>query len=186
MRRANAALSIALFGSVLFSGAAAGAATTPAPPAAGSVSLFATPSESGNGDGTIVLTGAVGDYGKITPNMDKDGKVDPNGDYGEAILQKGTIEVNLTKFNAVTNNAQPSIDKTTCSAAFTGTGPVTFVSGTGLYKGISGTLDLTATFAAIFPRFATGKDKGQCNLSNSAQPVAEWGSITGKGTVSFS
>jgi hypothetical protein len=40
-------------------------------------------------------------------------------------------------------------------------------------------------FGAIFPRFTSGKTKGQCNESNSAQPLSQYAVITGSGSVSF-
>jgi hypothetical protein len=69
--------------------------------------------------------------------------------------------------------------------ALLATAPITFVSGTGLYKGISGTVSLTETAAFILPRYTSGKNKGKCNESNSAAPLAEWGALSGSGTVSF-
>ena len=64
--------------------------------------------------------------------------------------------------------------------------PVTLLDGTGLYSGITGTLHVTITEAFILPVYASGKNKGQCNESQNAQPVAAYGSIIGSGTVSFS
>jgi hypothetical protein len=97
-------------------------------------------------------------------------------------LKKGTLLVNATQFNSVLNNAQPTdYDATTCSASVTGSGPVQIVSGTKAYAGITGSVNLTGTFAFIGPF----KKNGQCNTSNNANPVAQWTSITGAGTVSF-
>ena len=59
-------------------------------------------------------------------------------------------------------------------------------NGTGLYKGISGTLMVTETFAAYGPFYKTGAHKGQCNTSNNnATPLAQYGSVQGVGTVKF-
>jgi hypothetical protein len=168
------------------SGTAASASTTPSTPAGGSVRLFVTPSATGNGGGAVVVTGAIGDYGKTTGKMDKNGKANKNGNYGKLVLQQGTIEVDLTTFDTKTNNAQPDINNTTCSAALAVTAPVTLFNGTGLYEGITGTVHLTETYAVILPRYTSGKNKGQCNYSNNAQPLAQWGSIAGTGRVSFS
>lgn len=58
---------------------------------------------------------------------------------------------------------------------------------TGLYKGISGTLSDTVTYAAVVPRYTSGKEKGQCTFtSNSIQPLDQISSFTGSGTVKFS
>ena len=149
----------------------------------GAINVFVTPSNDGI-HGPIVITGAIGDYGQ-TLNMDKNGKTDAKGNYVMITLQKGTFEINITALNAKTKNAQPTVDKATCSFQFSGTGPVTLFKGTGLYKGISGTVNIAITFAGVGPLFKSGKNKGQCNLSNSAQPLAQYGSIKGTGMVKF-
>src|ERR1039457_2695430 len=60
------------------SGTAGFAATTPRSPAGGCVKIFAAPSNGAGG--TILITGAIGDYGKAL-TIDKNGKTDSNGDY---------------------------------------------------------------------------------------------------------
>jgi hypothetical protein len=71
---------------------------------------------------------------------------------------------------------------TTCSGYFPVTAPVPVVKGTKAYKGISGSVSVTLTFAVVIPL-----QKGKCNLSNSGpNPSAQYGSIAGTGTVSFS
>ena len=75
---------------------------------------------------------------------------------------------------------------TTCSFSFTASGPVTVFNGSGSYKGISGTVEITENFYTILPHIASGKHKGQCNESNSATPVAYVGNISGSGKVNFS
>jgi hypothetical protein len=80
------------------------------------------------------------------------------------------------------NNAQPTdFDATTCSASVNGSAPVQIMSGTELYAGITGSVNITRSFAFIGPF----KRNGQCNTSNNANPVAQWMSSTGTGTVSF-
>ncbi len=144
--------------------------------------VFATP---GNGaGGTILITGAIGDYGK-TLSIDKNGKTDSNGGYVRITLHKGTFEINSTALNAKANKAQPAVFEATCSAQFFVTGRVTLFNGTRLYKGLTGTVNITETYAVIFPLYKSGKNKGQCNLSNNAQPLGQYSSITGTGRVSF-
>jgi hypothetical protein len=89
--------------------------------------------------------------------------------------------------NAETNNlgSQTPLNKVTCSMAASVSAPVTLLDGTGLYTGITGTLDVTISEAFILPLYTSGKDKGQCNASPTAQPLADYGSIIGSGTVSF-
>jgi hypothetical protein len=183
MRVAKAAVSVAVLGSVLLGGSSAFAATIPSTPAGGSVKLFATPS---NGlHATILMTGAIGDYGNAL-TIDKSGTPEPNGNYVKVTLQKGGFEINSTTLNAKANKAQPTFNTATCSAAFSVAGPVTLFNGTGLYTGIDGTLTVTEIAAFILPRYTSGKNKGNCNLSNNAQPVKQYGSILGTGTLSFS
>jgi hypothetical protein len=144
--------------------------------------VYVTPSNGAKS--TIVITGAIGDYGTAT-STDQNGKVDKNGNFVVIALKKGTFKVDSTALNQATNNVQPTVNSATCSATGTGSGPVTLMDGTGLYGGISGTLNITETFAFIGPPFKSGSKKGQCNLSGNAQPLAQYASLTGSGTVAF-
>jgi hypothetical protein len=185
MRVAIAAIRVAVLGSVFLGGSPAIAAAVPSTLAGGSVKLFATPS---NGlHSTILMTGAIGGYGNALA-IDKNGRADPHGNYVKVTLHKGGFEINSTALNAKTNNLgnQTPINKATCSMAASVSAPVTLLDGTGLYSGITGTLHVTITEAFILPVYASGKNKGQCNESQNAQPVAAYGSIIGSGTVSFS
>jgi hypothetical protein len=174
----KAVFGVAVLGTALFGAAAAYGAGMPA---GGSVHVFATPGPTG----TILITGAIGDYGK-TLDINASGKAVANGRYVKVTLKQGTFVINAVAFNVKLAKLNPGVDKATCSAEGSGTGPVSLIDGTGLYKGISATLSATATFAFIAPRFTSGKDKGQCNLSNSAQPLDQYSSIDATGTVHFS
>ena len=176
----SALLTALVLGGLLAGSAAAARSMAPA---GGSIDVYVTPN---NGAVyKIVIIGAIGDYGTAT-SIDKDGKVTPNGNYVKIKLTKGTFEVNSVVLNKKTNNAPPTVEnKTTCSYGFGGSGPVTVFNGTGAYAGISGTLRITQTFAAVGPLYMTGAKKGECNQSGNAQPVSFWGAITGKGTVRF-
>ena len=119
----------------LASGGSAFASRVADTPAGGGVYIHATGS---NGPaGTIIITGAVGDYGK-TLSINKNGKTDNNGNFVRITLRQGTFEVDATALNARESHTQALINKTTCSIHFTGTAPVTLFNGTGLYKGIKG------------------------------------------------
>ncbi len=183
MQPAKAAVSVvAVLGGAWFGVAPAFAATQPSTTAGGSVKLFATPS---NGlHATILMTGAIGDYGNAL-TIDKAGASDPNGNYVKVTLQKGGFEINSTALNAKANKVQPTFDTATCSAWLSVAGPVTLFNGTGLYTGIVGTLGVTETAAFILPRNVSGKNKGACNTSDNAQPLKQYASIIGTGTVSF-
>jgi hypothetical protein len=134
----------------------------------------------------IVVTGVIGDYGTAT-SINKNGTPNDNGNYVKVALQHGGFEVNSVALNQKTNNAPPLMqNSTTCSVVFGGTGPVTLFNGTGMYAGMTGTIQITEKFAGIGARFTSGAKKGQCNTSdNNAPPVAFYGSITGAGKVSF-
>jgi hypothetical protein len=177
-RFGGAACLIGLLGALLVGTAAS------SPPPGGKIQIYVTPN---NGAVyKIVIVGAIGDYGTAT-SINKAGKVESNGNYVRIKLSKGGFEVNSVALDKNTSNAPPQLDSpTTCSYVFGGSGPVTLFNGSGLYAGISGTLQITQVYAGIGPRLSTGAKKGQCNQSNNAQPIAFWGSITGKGTVKFS
>jgi hypothetical protein len=159
-------------GSLLIGAGASGAGT----PMGGQVRIFVVPGHV-QGNGTIVITGAIGDYGKTARQK--------NG-IGKAVLHKGTFEVNLNAMSAKLEHAKPiTANLTTCSFVFGATAPAKLFDGTGMYKGISGTVTLTETFAGYGPFYKTGAHKGKCNFSNNAAPIAQWASVTGVGNVKF-
>jgi hypothetical protein len=156
-----------------------------AAPRGGQVQVFATPVDTAVGP--VMFAGAIGDHGKAI-SMDKNGKLDPDGNYVKMKLAHGTFMLDVTKLNANgNNNNTPGLfNKTTCSFAFEVKGPATLSQGTGRYEGISGTLTITVHFAGNSTFYTSGKHKGQCNLSNNAHLVAHYGAIIGSGTVTFS
>jgi hypothetical protein len=154
----------------------------PTAPAGGQIFIHAT---GGQGPtGTIVIVGAIGDHG-TTLTVDKNGKPDSNGTFVKVTLQKGTFEVDSTAFAAKTSKVTPMINKRTCSFMWTASGPMTVFNGTGLYKGIKGTVTITQAFGGVGPVYASGPNKGQCIMSHNAKPLAQFGTITGPGTVTF-
>jgi hypothetical protein len=173
MRAVKLSLGIASLAGMLLG---ASIATAGAAPAGGTIHVYSRPTSSVKG--TITITGAIGDYG-TTIELNKKGKVDPNGVFQKATLKKGTFVANTTGLNKVLNKAQPKVNTSNCSASFSGTGPVTLGKGTGAYKGIGGTVRITVTFAGIQPRFTSGPKAGQCNFS--AAPKGSYQSITGVG-----
>jgi hypothetical protein len=176
MRIAKTALGVAILGSLLFSGASAFGATAPA---GGAIQIWGTPSATGSG-GSAVFTGAIAGSANLVA-ANSSGKPDTKGGYKLVKLKTGTILLNGTNINKVLNNAPPTeFNSTTCSGSFTGAAPVPIVSGTGAYAGISGTANITVTFAVVLPL-----TKGKCNQNTNANPIAQYGSISGAGTVSF-
>jgi hypothetical protein len=179
-RRSRVAIALATAVTVTGVGAsvALGAGSSSAP-AGGPIHVFVQPSQ-GQGNGKILITGAIGDYGATHKASSSGGKT-----YATATLKKGAITFDLTAINTKVNHTTPTLDKATCSASFSESAPVPVVSGTGLYAGIHGTVRLTESFGFIGSTYKSGSKKGQCNLSNSAPTVAQMGEVYGNGTVSF-
>jgi hypothetical protein len=174
-----AALSTALLGG----GVAVAAHSIHSAKKGGKIGIFVSPT---NGAvSKIMIAGVIGDFGKAI-SIDKNGKVDANGNYVKIKLQKGTFEVNSVKLDKAINNTKPNINKATCSVYLTKSHTVTLFNGTGAYAGISGTPKITVSFAFIGPRVKSGKHKGQCNMKNNAKPLSEFQSIQGGGSISFS
>jgi len=171
----------------------AGAAVASAAPAAsspiaglpsdGTIEVFVTVG-TGTG-GTIVIAGAIGDHGKVL-TVGANGKPNANGHYVDVTLQKGTFKIDKTALDKASDDAPPTVmSATTCSFGGSATAPVTISDGTGDYTGISGTVKVTLTFGGDLPVYATGKHKGKCNMSDNAEPLAQFGSAVGRGTVNF-
>jgi hypothetical protein len=160
---------------VLASAAAAAA------PSGGPIELFAT---LGTGpSGKIVVAGAIGDWGS-TLSIDKNGKPDLNGNFVRVTLKKGTFEIDSTAVNKQMANPRPTIaSDVTCSVAAGGSGPVKLFNGAGLYKGISGTVNVTITFTGVGGRYHSGAKQGQCD--HGPTPLAMLGSVNGRGTIHF-
>jgi hypothetical protein len=159
----------------------AGAATSTATPAAGPIALLAT--VGGGPAGKVVVAGAIGDWG-TTLTIDKNGKADANGNYVKVTLKKGGFEINSTALNKQTADPRPQVaSDTTCSVSASGRAPVTLFNGTGLYKGINGTVNVTLTFTGVGSRYQSGTKKGQCN--HGPNPLAVLGTVIGRGTIHF-
>lgn len=152
-------------------------------PSGGQIRVFVDASTNGATQ-KILVTGAIGDYGTST-SVDKNGTVDPNGDYEKVVMKKGGFEVNTAALDRKFAKAPATFNRVTCSFSFTGSAPVTLSDGTGLYTGISGTVVVTANFGGIGPRLASGPHKGQCNPNHNAKSVAQYGAIIGTGAVKF-
>jgi hypothetical protein len=172
MSLAKFAIAISIVGASL--AAALGASAATMPPRGGAIEVFVTPSYTATGRGTILIVGAIADHGS-TSNAKATG-------IGTATMTKGTLKLDLSKLNAAANNASPPMmNSTTCSFILRPSAPVTIVSGTGAYVGAHGTVLIHEVFSFILPHLASGK----CNESNSAVPVAQYGSVEGSGTIAF-
>ena len=169
---------VAVVGTVLLGGGtAAVAATSASTPAGGTIHFFVNGNVKSETVQPIVITGAIGDYGTAT-SVTKTGKVNPNGNYEKIVLKKGSFKVNGVALDKKLNTVAPSLNASTCSLLFAGTGPATIFDGTGLYAGISGSSKITVTFAGIAPRLKSGK----CDLK---KQLAGYSTVTGVGKVKF-
>jgi hypothetical protein len=178
---------LAVLGAAAPVSVAAAATTTSSTttPSSGPIKVWVTPSStntSTKNPGKILITGAIADYGTvISTNAAK--KPTAKGAYKLLRLKQGTILVNGTQLNKALTTGKPSTANTSnCSFIFGATAPVTLSGGTGAYVGISGTVTITATFAAIGPKTKSG----DCTMKTSAKPLSTYSSISGSGTVNFS
>jgi hypothetical protein len=152
--------------------------------AGGHVQVFITPSLTGKGGGPIIITGAIGDHGKSI-KVNASGQPDPKGTHSLAKLQYGSILFNTRPLRKAiqvgTEKATP--DLASCSLQGSTTANVPIISGTRQYSGITGTLHVRFTFAEVAGRYSRGPKQGKCNLA--AGPVAQWASVVGAGSVTF-
>jgi hypothetical protein len=169
---------------VLAGGLSLGAATASgATPVSGPTQLWGNLGSGGSGF-KAVFTGAIGDSG-LSVSATAQGKPSKkqNTGYRLFILKRGTIFFNTKQLDAAQNdNSTPPTteNNTTCSFTFVTTDPVTIISGTKAYAGISGSLNVTISFAAVLPL-----KNGKCNPNSNANPTASIGSVAANGTVSY-
>jgi hypothetical protein len=138
---------------------------------AGEVHIYEADTALAGNLGTDILTGAITDHG-----TDHQG-VAGGGNYNKLVLSRGSFEINTV--NLPPNF--PPLNPSTCSSDGTTTVAVPIVdgSGTGAYHGISGTFQITVTFASILRRLANG----HCNTN-----ATEYSGIEiskGSGRVSY-
>jgi hypothetical protein len=89
----------------------------------------------------------------------------------------GTFKVNTSKLDNAPGTG--GVNQDSCSGAFMVSEPVTLFDGTGAYEGITGTIKINETFAAILPKTPSGKCR------NDANPTSDVAFFQGQGTVSF-
>jgi len=138
-------------------------------PGAGTIHVYlVNTSLNPNAANDILITGSFSDHG--------------TGKKGTWSLAKGTITVNNAAVGAIVNSPTWGTSYTSsCSFDGVAKGPVTIVSGTGAYVGITGSLSFTLTEAGQGPLLKNGK----CNDANNAQAVAQDLIGVGSGNVSF-
>jgi hypothetical protein len=185
--RARLLLSLIIVGAIVLFGATAFATSQSSVPAGphipksgGLVNLTAY----SNNDGptsVVILSGAMADYGKAVRET-------PNGSSGnqhidlDLSLTRGTLTLNITE---VENKLEKAIyghfptNEGTCSGIVTVTGeaPIVTDSGSGAYKTVHGTLDLTVAINEV-------ESWPACPQSDTAPSLAQSVFISGSGMVS--
>ena len=121
--------------------------------------------------GTVILTGAIFDHG-----VDQAGFAGPNHSYNKLALTKGSFQVNVGKLKI-----HQHLDTKSCTLVVRGSGQVPIVkgSGTGAYRGITGTFHSETSFQGVFPK----KANGSCNMSAPAKPG--FGTVNAVGRASL-
>lgn len=131
---------------------------------------------------TVVLPGAIGDFGAAVTVL-RNGKVDPeHSSLLNLALTQGSFRMVIGPVHTKLENAlsHAPCNLKTCSGHVTVTGvaPVVAGSGTGAYKGISGSLTLTLTANEV-------DAKPGCQPFSGSALLARTIFIAGSGTVSF-
>jgi hypothetical protein len=153
--------------------------STPSPSSTTGSTHLVDYSKNDGPDSTVVLTGAIGDTGHAE-SVRPDGTVDP--DHASDLkltLKKGSflISVAILDKQFVDALGAAPFNTQTCSGrvSVSATAPIVPGSGTGLYRGISGSFDLTLAVDEVV-------DASSCSFSGTT--AAQLVLTEGEGTVS--
>lgn len=160
--------------------AATGTAASVRTPAGGQARIMVYSIDSDGPDFRAILTGAVGDYGPAV-TVHPDGKVDPqHTSQIELKLTHGTFRLSIARIDKQIVSAYRDwpANPGTCSGSisFTAAAPVVTGSGTGSYRGISGSFTVTGTIDEV-------DVKPVCN--GTSRFLSQVILLAGAGTVSF-
>lgn len=178
-----ASMAVVVATGLLSAGACASAATVGGAPVRGQAMSgpvhFSGFSQNSDGpDFTVVLSGAVGDYGPAV-SVHPNGTVDPDHTSQLSLrLKKGTFRLSIARLDkAIVTATGRWKNNRTCSfhVMVTAPTPVVAGSGTGQYRGIKGNLTMTVTIDEV--------DKRPCKAGTSPF-VAQLIFLVGSGTVS--
>jgi hypothetical protein len=121
-------------------------------PAGGTVHFIGYSKNSDGPDFTVIVTGAVGDFGPAV-TVDPNGTVDPQHSSQLRLdLKHGSFRLSIAKLDQKLIRADSTWRANpTCSfhAAVTAATPVVAGSGTGSYRGISGSLGMSVTIDEV-------------------------------------
>jgi hypothetical protein len=135
-----------------------------------------------NSDGpafTVIVSGAIGDYGSAV-TVRRDGTTDPEHSSELRLrLKHGSFRLNIASLERKLVSATSRWSSTpTCSFHVSVSAPTAVVagSGTGLYRGISGSVRMTATIDEVDVKPCPG---------GTSRFVSQLIFIVGSGTVAF-
>jgi hypothetical protein len=160
-------------------GMSAATTTRTATKAGGTVHFIGYSQNSDGPDFTVIVTGAIGDYGSAVTVL-PDGTIDP-GHTSELrlALKNGSFRLNIVHLHENLENVTTHYQSTpTCSfhASATAATPVVPGSGTGLYRGISGSVNVTVTSDEVDVKPCPG---------GTSRFISQLIFVTGSGTISF-
>jgi hypothetical protein len=121
----------------------------------------------------VVMTGLFTEAGKLVGK----GPID-QGRIFDIVFPNGTIVASKWRIARL----RFTVNASTCLASGRDSGHVRLESGTGAYKGISGTLSQGGHVYAVLPRLKNGR----CNENSNAVPLGVVGMFSGSGTVTIS
>ena len=127
----------------------------------------------GTATGSVVVTGAIADTGTDQTGV--------SANANRIVLSKGSFEVNTSSIQKKFSTAKPKGNPANCGVVLAATAPASIFNGTGAYKGMTGTVTLNITNAAVLPR----KSNGTCDESPNSVAIGEVTISQGSGTVSF-
>jgi hypothetical protein len=108
----------------------------------------------------------------VVATTDHGFKLGPGGGT-EHTLTTPAGKLTVVQVGKVTNTQ--TVNMRSCHFTYTSDARFKFVPGmsTGKFAGATGPGAYQIYFAAYFPRFTSGKHKGQCNTGNNVQPLAK-------------
>ena len=111
-------------------------------------------------------------FAGVVATTDRGFKLGPGGGK-EHTLATPDGKLAVAQVGAVDN--KQTLNAKTCFVTYTSTATVKFVPGmsTGKFAGATGPGAYQVYFGAYLPRYTSGKHKGECNTSNSAEPLAK-------------
>jgi len=135
------------------------------------------------GTSTVILTGAIGDYGTATKVVASGGNNTTGSDQLQLDLQHGKFRLDISAVDRRLADAfaRNPINAATCSghAEVSGSAPIIAKSGSGVYQQIAGTFDLTVTVDEVV--------SGAPPACDATSPIAAQSVVTtGVGTVQLS